>query len=460
MVSSEADGRDARGAAPRRSLRVALTVLASVALVGAASCVPPVGPDPATLGPSGDGQVVAVHLSGAYAYATSGSPEGSNLQVTRGADGAVTGVSGTVSIPGRGADAARLTLDLTIDTVLGLASGSGELVDPAAGLRVPFGALASPVRLDADSISGTIDWFRAWKFIEFRPFRLAWSVSDGTVAAPAPPAVPVASSGSLRAITYNVAGLPEPISGSLPATHSSLISPLLNDYDLVLVQEDFFYPDHIAGALTHPFGSDPQSVVWGSDPTRPDAIVGSGLERYSRSPFTGYRQVRWPGCFGGILPPGAADCLSQKGFSVATHTLAAGVTVDVYDLHGEAGSTAEDNRLSAEDYRLLAEYIDEHSAGHAVIVAGDYNLHPDEADDAAVLAQFQVDAGVTDVCRVTQCSVDPDTIDRFLYRSSATVHLEPRGWDVPGARFSRPDGTPLSDHRPSTVTFDWSLTPG
>ena len=24
----------------------------------------------------------------------------------------------------------------------------------------------------------------------------------------------------------------------------------------------------------------------------------------------------------------------------------------------------------------------------------------------------------------------------------------------------RPDGTPLSDHRPSTVTFDWSLTPG
>ncbi len=37
---------------------------------------------------------------------------------------------------------------------------------------------------------------------------------------------------------------------------------------------------------------------------------------------------------------------------------------------------------------------------------------------------------------------DPDTIDRFLYRSSATVHLEPRGWDVPGARFSRPDGTP------------------
>ena len=50
-----------------------------------------------------------------------------------------------------------------------------------------------------------------------------------------------------------------------------------NDYDLVLVQEDFFYPDHIAGALSHPFGSDPQSVVWGTDPTRPDAIVGSGL---------------------------------------------------------------------------------------------------------------------------------------------------------------------------------------
>lgn len=49
-------------------------------------------------------------------------------------------------------------------------------------------------------------------------------------------------SGSFKALTYNVAGLPAPISGSEPATNSPLISPKLNDYDLVLLQEDWEDP--------------------------------------------------------------------------------------------------------------------------------------------------------------------------------------------------------------------------
>ena len=55
----------------------------------------------------------------------------------------------------------------------------------------------------------------------------------------------VVQSGSFTALTYNVAGLPEGISGSNPETNMQMISPLLNAYDLVLIQEDFSLPPRI-----------------------------------------------------------------------------------------------------------------------------------------------------------------------------------------------------------------------
>src|SRR6185503_16774088 len=46
--------------------------------------------------------------------------------------------------------------------------------------------------------------------------------------------LPAPTSGEFLALSYNVAGLPEGISGSHPATNTAIIAPLLNDYDLVL----------------------------------------------------------------------------------------------------------------------------------------------------------------------------------------------------------------------------------
>src|SRR5688572_5820705 len=55
-----------------------------------------------------------------------------------------------------------------------------------------------------------------------------------------PPPPPIApSAGTIRFLTYNVAGLPEGVSKSHPAANTPLMSPLLNDFDLVVVQEDF-----------------------------------------------------------------------------------------------------------------------------------------------------------------------------------------------------------------------------
>src|SRR5688500_16876233 len=55
-------------------------------------------------------------------------------------------------------------------------------------------------------------------------------------------AAPWSRKGTFTALTYNVVGLPQAISGSDPETNSPLIGPLLNAYDLVLLQEDWADP--------------------------------------------------------------------------------------------------------------------------------------------------------------------------------------------------------------------------
>lgn len=427
------------------------------ALIAFAGCAPSVGGPAAPAAPTATAKIVSVSLSGAYDYSATGPATGS-LTISR-SGSEVAGVHGTVHVPGRGAWPATITFDVSINPLLGVATGSIDVEDPAAGIGLTTTLALSPTVTSEGSISGNVTGSRVWRLVETLPFRLDWSITDGTGTTPPAPELPVATSGSIDVATYNVAGLPEPISGSQPATFSELLSPLLNPFDLVLLQEDFFYPDKVAKHLTYPYGSTPQRLVLGSDPSRPEAFVGSGLERYSRHPFDGYRQVRWPGCYGGALGAGAADCLSQKGFSVARHEVADGVFIDVYDLHGEAGSSPEDYYWSQQDFIALATYINANSAGHAVIVGGDFNLNPSDELDGPVLAKLLVDAGLTDVCEVQDCSADPDAIDRLLFKSGDDVALDATAWSRP-AGFSLLDGTPLSDHDPTAATFAWNVVDG
>src|SRR5690242_3764245 len=67
-----------------------------------------------------------------------------------------------------------------------------------------------------------------------------------------------ATGGTFKLLTYNVAGLPEGISGSHPLVDLPLISPLLNGYDMVAVQENFTwadYPQRLSSAARHPYKS-------------------------------------------------------------------------------------------------------------------------------------------------------------------------------------------------------------
>ena len=310
-----------------------------------------------------------------------------------------------------------------------------------------------------------------------------------------------ATSGEFIALTYNVAGLPQAISGSDPETNSPLISPLLNAYDLVLLQEDwadpveaaplFFYHHEIVAEANHPYQSEPAPAPMGTDlrrfPTGPP-LIADGLNRLSRFEFGTLERHMWEMChgelaveaaeallgalgldeviddagFGDAIDGGAADCAAQKGFSVARTEFAAGVEVDVYNLHADAGGGVGDIAARSANFAQLADFLTKHSAGRAVIVGGDTNLHTDtgtdRAEDRRAWETFQATTGLSDVCRAADCGADAAVIDRFAFRSGGGVVLTPLSHHFERERFKRSDGEPLSDHDPLAVRFAWSAS--
>lgn len=287
-------------------------------------------------------------------------------------------------------------------------------------------------------------------------------------------------SGTFDLLSYNVAGLPEGLSGSEPAENMPLIGPRLNDYDLVVLQETWKTPDpnplaplrvyheELESRVDLEYRSESATEPLGTDDARPGAILADGLNVFSRFPLGEVDRHRWEGCFGGLddSDGGAGDCMAEKGFLVTTVTLAPGVEVDLYDLHGEAGGTDRDQALQADDYDQLAAFIEEHSAGRAVILAGDTNLHTDDPvdpefpegeGDLAIWQAFLERTGLTDACTALDCG-EPGSIDKAAFRSDGGVTLEVLAHDNPTEDFTRDDGQPLSDHPPLAVRFGWSAS--
>lgn len=283
--------------------------------------------------------------------------------------------------------------------------------------------------------------------------------------------------GSFTVLSYNVAGLPQEISQVDPDKHIPMISPLLDQYDVVLTQEDFdwwvpdldpftfaHYHEQLRAEATHPH----RSAQWvgpegaGIDPSvRPAPWVGDGLGFLSRMAFTDETRLAWHDCFGGAdtSDGGAADCLGGKGFGVVTMTVTTGRVVDVYTLHAEAGGTATDQALQEDDYEQLAAFVAEHSAGRAIIIGGDTNLHIDsEPADAAIWDEFLDATGMTDVCAELDCD-EPGAIDKMAYRDGGGVDLRPTSHDFPREQFRDEEGVDLSDHPPLVVGWEWAAKP-
>lgn len=259
--------------------------------------------------------------------------------------------------------------------------------------------------------------------------------------------------GKFALLTYNVAGLPDAISPSRPATNTPLISPLLNHYDLALVQEDFYYHVELIGQTSHAYRSEQSSGF---------ALPGDGLAILSRFFLGQMDRVRWTDCNGYVLD--ASDCLADKGFSFGEVALAAGVTIHAYNVHADAGRSVTDEWVRRSNFEQLEKFMTTRSKGHALIVAGDTNLHLSSPEDATTFERFVAASGLEDACggqpRHDHDGIRyaEDGIDRVLFRSAA--HIELAASDCRrDSRFVDPHGRALSDHPALGVQFRWRRPP-
>ncbi len=250
------------------------------------------------------------------------------------------------------------------------------------------------------------------------------------------------SSGTFRLVTYNVAGLPEGLSQSRPSVNMPLISRLLNRYDVALVQEDFVYGRELRSAISHQYATAP--FVRGNQ-----LNFGDGLSQFSRIPFSGHVREAWARCNGVI--DAFFDCLTPKGFSVARYLVSPGTSVDVYNVHLDAGDDPGDVRARAAQLEQLASAIERASNGRALVVGGDTNLNNEETP---VYQKFLKRLGLKDSCQALHCP-EPWRIDRISFRGGGGVRITAKSWQV-DSHFVDAGGNQLSDHAPVAVEFRWS----
>ncbi|WP_338687570.1 jacalin-like lectin [Streptomyces acidiscabies] len=277
-----------------------------------------------------------------------------------------------------------------------------------------------------------------------------------TVASAAP--AQAAPSGTFNVLTYNVAGLPEPLSSSKPATNTPLISPRLGAYDIVNVQEDFNYHAALYQNDDHAYRT----------PTSGGVPFGDGLNTLSDVPFEDFERVRWNQCTG-------TNCLTPKGFSLARVRLAEGAFMDLYNVHTNADDSEDALAARRANITQLSDFIKANSAGNAVIVMGDTNTRYTRSGDnirTLTSANGLTDAWVQLVrggtaptqgadAIVCPTSAPPNTcevVDKVLYRGSPLVNLSATRYSNDWAKFLDSAGGNLSDHFPHAVDFSYTLS--
>ncbi len=251
-------------------------------------------------------------------------------------------------------------------------------------------------------------------------------------------------------LTYNVHGLPDSFTEGSPSENITRISPLLNSYDIALIQEDFFYHAELSSAAGHPYQIPKRGSIYNED----GEVVAnnSGLAYYSEFPLKNYVNRKWFSCNG--IVDQENDCLAPKGFSAVYHEITPNLSVDIYNCHMDSGDSPGDVAARYGQIEQFAKFINTRSQRRAVIVACDTNMGE---WDRSQLEQLLLMTGLKDSCQELSCP-EPDRIDRIFYRNGAAVKLEPLRWYLP-SEFGGSSGQGLSDHQPVAVDFKVTAMP-
>lgn len=255
-------------------------------------------------------------------------------------------------------------------------------------------------------------------------------------------AEPVPTSGSLTVLSYNVHGLPSAITGDDTEARLATIGPLLEDYDLVGVQEDWMEDTHALLETTHP------TQDWFDDDLS-DRAYGSGLFTLARGASVEAYEEHFDACYG--LIDHASDCGASKGFQIHRVELVEGVTLDFLNTHLEAGGSDDDTAARAVGVDQIDAAIQDFSAGQPMLFVGDLNLKWSDPEDTDLMDQIWASGPFEDAC---EPDCDVDEIDHILVRETDALSLTVTYHQVES--WLDDDGVDLSDHDPVVVHIDWS----
>jgi hypothetical protein len=234
---------------------------------------------------------------------------------------------------------------------------------------------------------------------------------------------------------------------------------------MLTIFQDFNYHAYIYETDTHSF----RTATSGGVP------FGSGLNTLSNFDWTGFTRVTWDTCSNAS----GSDCLTPKGFTymrmLLSSSTADGTTaqyMDVYNLHTDAGTEADDIAARNSNLAQVSAHVKTWSEGVPVLVFGDTNSRytrlPDDIEifgreNGLLDAWVQVVHGgsaptVESLCANPSLASSCETVDKVFYRGSPLGDLTATQFRYDSTSFLQADGNILSDHNPVRVNF--TLGPG
>lgn len=258
-------------------------------------------------------------------------------------------------------------------------------------------------------------------------------------------------------LSYNTHGLPSWIARDQPAKRFPQIAKLAVGYDITLFQENFVDSDF--DLLTQ--GSPGRFLArgngsragWLSLLSTFCGSCGSGLTTAIDPNFKVELLDRkaYGSCSGWIGD--ANDCWASKGYLAVRVALPNGDSIDIYDLHLDAGPSHADHKVRTAQLEVLRAEVNRLSSNRALIIAGDFNLDSRTPRDRILLDSFSSDLQLAHSGAGGSAVVWPEQIDHIYYRSNESTKLKVITAGE-AKEFRTPEQMPLSDHPAVFTKFE------
>lgn len=182
-------------------------------------------------------------------------------------------------------------------------------------------------------------------------------------------------------LSYNIHGLPSWIARDYPRVRIPFIVRKLWPHPIVLLQENFAYPELIEKA--------PHPIILHGNNSRFGAFTflfsplcgacGSGLTSLLNMPNTDILAVekqQFARCSGWIR--NNSDCFATKGFLWIRVRFANDAVLSLYNLHLDSGNALSDRKARAAQLKQITWHLNGYAKNDGVILGGDFNASPIE----------------------------------------------------------------------------------